>query len=141
MLKLILDSCLNPFAFFFHKCFGYFVCYCVSWAQSECDTEEKFFFGFDSGKKCEFQIEWGGLFHDINHKNNGAIVIPRFSTTYVIYVDKCAQVLVTYLHKWKIYITVTLFGLIVCTIMTKMSLLDLVICISDCTVLRSYFYN
>jgi hypothetical protein len=25
-------------------------------------------------------IDWGGLFHEINIKNNGAIVIPRFST-------------------------------------------------------------
>ena len=25
-------------------------------------------------------IDWGGLFHDINVKNNGAIVIPWFST-------------------------------------------------------------
>jgi hypothetical protein len=24
-------------------------------------------------------IDWGGLFYDINLKNNGAIVIPRFS--------------------------------------------------------------
>jgi hypothetical protein len=30
-------------------------------------------------------IDWGGLFHDINLKNNGAIVIPRFST-------KCGKV-------------------------------------------------
>jgi len=42
------------------------------------DTEEKCYFGFDSGKKCEFEIEWGGLFH---LKNNGAIVISRFFTT------------------------------------------------------------
>ena len=25
-------------------------------------------------------IDWGGLFHNINHKNNAAIVIPLFST-------------------------------------------------------------
>ena len=25
-------------------------------------------------------MDWGGLFHDINIKNNGAIVMPRFST-------------------------------------------------------------
>jgi hypothetical protein len=25
-------------------------------------------------------IDWGGLFHDINLKNNGAVVIPRFSS-------------------------------------------------------------
>jgi len=24
-------------------------------------------------------IDWGGLFDDINIKNNGAIVVPRFS--------------------------------------------------------------
>ena len=45
------------------------------------ETEEKCYFGFDSGKKCQFQIESGGLFHDINLKNNSAIVIFRFSTT------------------------------------------------------------
>jgi len=39
------------------------------------DTEEKRYFGFESGKKCEFEIEWGGLFH---LKSNGAIVIPLF---------------------------------------------------------------
>ena len=33
-------------------------------------------FGFDSGKNVNFE---GGLFHEINLKNNGAIVIPRFS--------------------------------------------------------------
>ena len=44
------------------------------------DTEEKCYFVFDRGKKCEFKIEWGGLFHDMNLKNNGATVIPQFST-------------------------------------------------------------
>ena len=43
-------------------------------------AEKKCYFGFDSGKKSEFQIEWGGIFHDINLKNNGVIVIPWFST-------------------------------------------------------------
>ena len=45
--------------------------------------EKNCYFVFHSGKKCEFQIEWGGLFHDINLKNNGAIVIPWFFTTYM----------------------------------------------------------
>ena len=27
-------------------------------------------------------IDWGGLLHDINLKNNGAIVIPRFTTIF-----------------------------------------------------------
>jgi hypothetical protein len=26
------------------------------------NTEEKYYFGFDSGKKCESKIEWGGFF-------------------------------------------------------------------------------
>jgi len=52
-------------------CLLLFVLFSVS------DTEEKRYFGFESGKKCEFEIEWGGLFH---LKNNGAIVIPLFFT-------------------------------------------------------------
>ena len=39
-------------------------------------------------------IDWECLFHDINLKNNGAIIIPRFST--IRYVDKFARVLMTY---------------------------------------------
>ena len=37
-------------------------------------------------------IDWGRVFHDINLKNNGAIVILRF----LLYVVKFARVLVTY---------------------------------------------
>ena len=44
-------------------------------------AEKKCYFSFDSGKECEFWIDWGWVFHDVNLKNNGAIVILQFSTT------------------------------------------------------------
>ena len=54
-----------------------------SWAESAVSpAEKKCYFGFDIGKKCEFQIEWGWVFHDVNLKNNGAIVFSWFSTIY-----------------------------------------------------------
>ena len=37
-------------------------------------------------------IDWEGLFYDINLKNNNAIVISRFSTTYM---DIFGRVLIT----------------------------------------------
>ena len=43
-------------------------------------VEKNCYFDFDSGKKCEFLIEWGWVFHDVNLKNNGAIAIPLLST-------------------------------------------------------------
>ena len=70
----------------------FFVCVCVyvcfdlltlklSWAESAVSpAEKKCYFGFHSGKKCEFQIEWGWVFHDVNLKNNDAIVISQLST-------------------------------------------------------------
>ena len=52
-----------------------------SWAESAVSpAEKKCHFGFDIGKKCEFWIEWGWVFHDVHLKNNGAIVIPSFFT-------------------------------------------------------------
>ena len=55
-------------------------CLLWSWAESAVSPAgKKCYFGFDSGKF--FLIEWGWVFHDVNLKNNGAIVIPRFSTT------------------------------------------------------------
>ena len=54
-------------------------------------------FWFWQWQKCEFQIDWGGLFHDINLKNNDAIVIPWFSIMYMwISSDKF------WWHRWKI---------------------------------------
>ena len=50
-------------------------------ASADC-TREKMSFWFWQWQKCEFQIDWGRLFHNINLKNIGAIVIPRFSTIY-----------------------------------------------------------
>ena len=36
------------------------------------------YFYFESGKKCELDIEWGWGFHDVNLKIYGDIAIPRF---------------------------------------------------------------
>ena len=66
---------------FFTNVFSCFVFYCFScFLHKVSDTEENCYFVFERGKKCEFEIEWGGLFHDINIKNNGATVIPQLST-------------------------------------------------------------
>ena len=67
----------------FQKKIGCFFCFNLlwSWAGSAASpAEKKHYFGFDSDKRCEFWIKWGWVFHDVNLKNNGAIVIPRFST-------------------------------------------------------------
>ena len=39
-------------------------------------------------------IDWGGLFDEINLKNNVAIVFPGF----LLYVDKSGQVMVTFIN-------------------------------------------
>ena len=74
----------------FHKSFCYFFCFDLlwSWAKSVVSpAEKKCYFGFDSGKKYEFQI--------VNLKNNGPIITPWFSIR-LLYVFKFAIVLVTY---------------------------------------------
>ena len=43
------------------------------------DTEEKCYFGLDSGKNVNFKLSVEDFFM-IHLKNYGAIVIPRFST-------------------------------------------------------------
>jgi hypothetical protein len=68
----------------FHLLFGCLFCFDLiyselSWECCESSRKEVLFW-FWHGNKCEYLIEWGWVFHDVNLKNNGAIVIPRFST-------------------------------------------------------------
>ena len=48
-------------------------------ASADC-TRKELPFWFWQWQRCEFQIDWVRLFYDINIKNKGAIVIPRFSS-------------------------------------------------------------
>ena len=61
----------------FHKFFGCFFCFDLLWSWVESAVSPVLFW---HGKECEFWIVWGWVFHDVNLKNNGAIVIPRFFT-------------------------------------------------------------
>ena len=81
---------------FFHKYFGCLICFCLHWKllSATADfTRKEVTFWFWHWQKCEFWIDWVRLFHAINLKNNDAIVMPRFSTQYVV---KFGRVLVTY---------------------------------------------
>ena len=67
----------------FHKLFDCFFCFDLLWSWTESavsPAEKKCYFGFHRGKKCEFEIEWGWVFDDVNLNNKGAIVIAWFST-------------------------------------------------------------
>ena len=43
-------------------------------------AETKCCFGFDMAKNVNFKSSGDEFFHDVNLRNNGAIVIPWFST-------------------------------------------------------------
>ena len=51
----------------------------LSWECCE-SSRKVVLFWFWHGKKREFWIEWGWVFHVVNLKNYSAIVIPHFST-------------------------------------------------------------
>ena len=42
-------------------------------------AEKKCYFGFDMAKNVNIKLSGDEFFHDVNLKNNVAIVIPRFS--------------------------------------------------------------
>ena len=59
----------------FQKIFGCFFCFDLlwNWAESAVNPAEKnWYFGFHCGKKCEFWIQWGWVFHDVISK----IMVP-----------------------------------------------------------------
>ena len=56
------------------QCHTHFV---LSWVTAETTSNKTF---AKKSSLTKILINWGGVFHDINLKNNGAIVIPEFPT-------------------------------------------------------------